>query len=363
MVVRERSSGLFLDESLLHQPADGAGSRPGLRDATLKPPRPGTDYSLMGSLRTDHALVIRYGDRVDGPYPEAELRQVIASLPPGVEAWSRGRWVGLQAGLDELASSQETTTHPDVVEQDAGQDPVAPSARVGAGLCPSCGCAAPQAVLCPSCGCPVHFTKDGVWTGQQWLPLSPGVAMGNHVWSGSQWIRMQQIRPDLDSQQLRANGSRQDRVRLPDSQRRVSPKWVVLGAVATLGAVGSLAVVGIAGSRPALGPRATHAVSAVFEFSGSGSRHCHGSGGYGDISPETQATLFDGAGAVLSSTYLGAGETVDNWPMEPICRFSFTFPDVPDTDYYQFEVSDRGKIRLSHDEMVANGWTVGGSLG
>lgn len=57
------------------------------------------EYGPMGA----RGLHIKYGNRVDGPYPKAQLREALPKLPPGVQVWVNGGWVDLAVGLNQLA--------------------------------------------------------------------------------------------------------------------------------------------------------------------------------------------------------------------------------------------------------------------
>jgi hypothetical protein len=73
-------------------------------------------------------LHIRFGDRVDGPYSESQLRQAVSGLPPGVEVWVSGRWASIADGLDSLdAGRVEGGSHGDAADPrtSAGANPPA----------------------------------------------------------------------------------------------------------------------------------------------------------------------------------------------------------------------------------------------
>ncbi len=89
---------------------------------------------------------------------------------------------------------------------------------------------------------------------------------------------------------------------------------------------------------------------------------CGGTGGYSDIRPDTQATLTDSAGAIVSTTRIGGSTSTGDGTA--FCEFKFNFPPVEITsDFYSVEVSHRGKITKSVSELTADGWTFGLSLG
>ena len=83
------------------------------------------------------------------------------------------------------------------------------------------------------------------------------------------------------------------------------------------------------------------------EYAGQG--ECQGTGGYDDISEGTQVTVYSSAGEVLGTGYLDSATYLD-----PVCEFELTVDGVPaGHDFYQVEVSHRGKIAVSDDEARA----------
>ena len=93
---------------------------------------------------------------------------------------------------------------------------------------------------------------------------------------------------------------------------------------------------------------------------------CYGDGGYSDIGPGTQVTVRNEAGTLTGSTTLGPG-VVQPWPeVDPQakrCVFPFNFASVADSAFYGFEVSHRGQVQQSHDELAAGGWHIDLTLG
>jgi hypothetical protein len=81
-------------------------------------------------------------------------------------------------------------------------------------------------------------------------------------------------------------------------------------------------------------------------------------GGYSDISDGTQVTVKDAAGTVLAAgTLTGGTITVGE------VAFTFTVEGVPDADLYQVEVSRRGALSYTADQMDEADWSVNVSLG
>jgi len=79
--------------------------------------------------------------------------------------------------------------------------------------------------------------------------------------------------------------------------------------------------------------------------------------GYSDISAGAPVTVKDDAGKVLASTFLESG--IDQGPE---CLFTVTV-QVPDSKFYQVEVSHRGVLTYTETQLVADGWTASLTLG
>ncbi len=94
--------------------------------------------------------------------------------------------------------------------------------------------------------------------------------------------------------------------------------------------------------------------SSIGRFAG----HCNGTGGYSDLTGGAPVILRDEHGTIIASTVLRDGQDM------VVCRFSFTLLDVPDTaKFYAITVGRRGEISESHDELAADGWEFGLTLG
>jgi hypothetical protein len=95
---------------------------------------------------------------------------------------------------------------------------------------------------------------------------------------------------------------------------------------------------------------------------------CNGTGGYSDIYGGirigdsvvggSQVTLRDESGKVLATTSL---ET--KLIFSESCDFEFTLSNVPDADFYQLEVSHRGGLTFSKQELESRSWDVRVTLG
>ena len=86
---------------------------------------------------------------------------------------------------------------------------------------------------------------------------------------------------------------------------------------------------------------------------------CQGTGGYDHIQEGAQVVVSDGQGKILATTSLssGSGGSDEN------CIFSFVVKDLPTADFYSVEVSHRGKITSSRQELEKNAWWVRLTLG
>jgi hypothetical protein len=76
---------------------------------------------------------------------------------------------------------------------------------------------------------------------------------------------------------------------------------------------------------------------------------CAGDGGYDDIAEGTQVTVYSSTGEVLATGSLGTSVYAGG-----VCEFEITVKSVPSGhDFYQVEVSHRGKIAVSDKEARA----------
>lgn len=86
---------------------------------------------------------------------------------------------------------------------------------------------------------------------------------------------------------------------------------------------------------------------------------CSGTGGYDDIQAGTSVVVSDENGKVLATGHLDAGKI----SALETCRFTFDLNGVPDASFYQVEVSHRGKVTFSSDDLSKKGWQVDLTLG
>ena len=86
---------------------------------------------------------------------------------------------------------------------------------------------------------------------------------------------------------------------------------------------------------------------------------CAGSGGYDDIRASAQVIVKDQDGKTIGTSQLGPGTQTQ----ASDCLFTFTVSGLPKAEFYSVEVSHRGALSWSFDELKAKGWTVALSLG
>jgi hypothetical protein len=91
-------------------------------------------------------------------------------------------------------------------------------------------------------------------------------------------------------------------------------------------------------------------------------RACSGSGGYSDIRSGAQVTVSDGNGKLLATTALTDGKITASNSVNGDCMFEFIIK-VPDADFYAVEVSHRGQLKYSKNDLEDRGWLLFASLG
>lgn len=80
-------------------------------------------------------------------------------------------------------------------------------------------------------------------------------------------------------------------------------------------------------------------------------------GGYSDIGAGTQVRVTDETGILLATSVLKGGVLT----LEGGCAFTFNV-DVPEAKMYQFEISRRGAVAYTREDLEQRGWTVHLSL-
>jgi hypothetical protein len=147
----------------------------------------------------------------------------------------------------------------------------------------------------------------------------------------------------------------------------------LVGAVIGAGAVGAAWVITSGSGHTAketptatpasVTPRApaTFALTGTFELTdevvGDGAGGCKGGDGYSDILEGAAVTVYDAAGAVVATGYLGESTREGG-----TCRFDVSVSDVPvGRRFYKVEVSHRGTVQLTEAEARAGAF--GATLG
>lgn len=85
-----------------------------------------------------------------------------------------------------------------------------------------------------------------------------------------------------------------------------------------------------------------------------GSGGCEGKGGYSDMAEGANVTVYNATGAVVGSGYLLGGQ-----PSGLNCKWQFTVESLPQSPFYQVEVSHRGKVTVQSGEVTSVSLTLG----
>jgi hypothetical protein len=85
---------------------------------------------------------------------------------------------------------------------------------------------------------------------------------------------------------------------------------------------------------------------------------CTGTGGYDDLEQGAEVVVTDEANKIIGTSSLGEGRISGS-----DCIFRFVVSNLPRAKFYGVEVSHRGKVTNSYDELVTQRWTVDLSIG
>lgn len=77
---------------------------------------------------------------------------------------------------------------------------------------------------------------------------------------------------------------------------------------------------------------------------------CAGANGYSDVGRDTQVTVKNGKGEILTTTALGQGKGDST-----NCTFSFSFPVTEGQDRYVVSVGHRGEFSYTFEQLRAHG--------
>ncbi|MEX0629953.1 MAG: hypothetical protein WEE67_06270 [Chloroflexota bacterium] len=86
---------------------------------------------------------------------------------------------------------------------------------------------------------------------------------------------------------------------------------------------------------------------------------CEGQGGYGDIVGGAQVVVRDGAGEIVATGALDAGVK----GADEQCSFTFAVEGIPNAEFYDVEVSHRGELAYSREDMEGADWRLSSTLG
>ena len=94
---------------------------------------------------------------------------------------------------------------------------------------------------------------------------------------------------------------------------------------------------------------------------------CQGAGGYTDLEEGTPVVVRDGDGQVIGAGRFAAGRgtriaKVGGVSVPSACVFAFRLKHVPDAETYSFEMSHRGGVVYTHEELEESNWRVGAAL-
>jgi len=85
---------------------------------------------------------------------------------------------------------------------------------------------------------------------------------------------------------------------------------------------------------------------------------CRTEGGYDDVRVGTDVVVKDGQGAIIGVGSLEGGQAESAFD----CRFDFSL-EVKDSEFYSFEIGDRGEISYSRADLESQAWDVSFTLG
>ena len=89
-----------------------------------------------------------------------------------------------------------------------------------------------------------------------------------------------------------------------------------------------------------------------------GSR-CSGAGGFSDLDIGAGVTVTDQAGRIVGTSSISSSSKGD----PKTCTFTFDVPGVPNRSFYKVEVSHRGGITYSYNQLQTAGWSIATTIG
>jgi len=131
-----------------------------------------------------------------------------------------------------------------------------------------------------------------------------------------------------------------------------------IGAIAAVGIAAGTYALWPASSAPTPTPAPTPAtfdlqgtvtltsVDVVYE-TGRHGEECHGRNGFKDMNAGAEVTVYGANDTVIGTGQLEQGVWFDS------CVFRFTVPSVPETRFFEVQVSHRGRVAFSMDDVRA----------
>jgi membrane protein YdbS with pleckstrin-like domain len=154
----------------------------------------------MGVEADTAGLHIKYGDRVDGPYPPEQLQAALGSLPAGVQVWIDGAWLDLATGLARLDTPRTALPAPGDRGAFSTPAPASPTlagpSRTGHTFRSSLRAAVTGSVLL---GVPFLLLAWGMLAAGELLPLPLVLALTFPVFP---WVRWAVYRLNVDPTQV-----------------------------------------------------------------------------------------------------------------------------------------------------------------
>jgi hypothetical protein len=86
---------------------------------------------------------------------------------------------------------------------------------------------------------------------------------------------------------------------------------------------------------------------------------CSGTSGYDNVDAGASVVVTNEQGTVIGTGSLGLGSTSPDRD----CVFNFTVADLPEARFYGVEVSHRGKVTFSREQLEQDRWNVELTLG
>jgi len=126
-----------------------------------------------------------------------------------------------------------------------------------------------------------------------------------------------------------------------------------------LALLGLACLVAVSCGQPTLHGTLTLTSSSGVSHSGTS---CQGTAGYDDLTQGAPVTVKNENGSIIATSSLDAGVADSTYPTV-VCHFSFTVENLPDAKFYAIEISHRGEVTYSKDQLSGNGWKADATIG